>query len=425
MRLVLIAALLLSTAPVFAVDAVTYTGTLGGYPIVAELTDPQSGPVVGRYSYLSKGGDIPLNAIEGPSGAIALAEEAPCTEQTCPQGEAGTVANAPVGASWSLQYAAADQTLIGHWQAIGQSAKSLPIVLTEIARRTLPEDAELSPAGLYDSGFYADDSTPYDDAKMAVPLQEGSVAIIDGSSVRDVTDPRSKFAFPRIVALADGASPDVANATLARRHATLNGYAFDCLAQIYAGFGGNEYSAGMGAGTLGDYDSESITISYLSPTVMNWIESGSTYCTGAYPDNHANSFIIDVRTGQPLPLARVFKDWIAASNINDYAAAVDQAEALNAPQDYVWQAGRPLIDYVIANRIPSDDAALEAECAINDLIATNLGVRFASGDKVVFTLQDLPHVIFACGDDLLTVPLADIPQFLTPQAADYFPALAH
>ena len=120
----------------------------------------------------------------------------------------------------------------------------------------------------------------------------------------------------------------------------------------------------------------------------------------------------------------MFKDWIASNNLNDYNAAVDQAAARAAPQDYMWQAGQPLIDYVRANRSTSD-AERDEECGIDELIGTHLGVRFESGDRVVFMLEDLPHVIFACSDDLLTVKLADIPQLLAPTAHHYFPALAN
>lgn len=247
---------------------------------------------------------------------------------------------------------------------------------------------------------------------------------IDGSTIEFVTDPRSKFAFPRLLTLVDGSAVDAANAALAHRHTTLNSYAFDCLSQRYAGFGQGQYSAHSGVGTLGDYDNEEISITYLSPTVMNWIEAGSTWCGGAYPNNHADSFIIDVRTGKPLALASIFNDWLATYKLDDFAAVVDQAVARAHPQDYLWAASQPLIDYVLAHRVPTDDAEFEAECGINDLIATNLGLRFAFGDKVVFTLEGLTHAIFACGDDLLTVPLAAIPQLLAPTASDYFPALA-
>ncbi|WP_375450166.1 hypothetical protein [uncultured Devosia sp.] len=423
--------LLLATAPAFAVDAVTYKGTLGGLEIVAELAAPAPGGLVGRYSYMRQGGDIPLDTMGRLRMPVLLAEEAPCTTTTCMADDDGNVPDKPLGAIWSLAPSADGTGLTGTWEPKDKS-KQLAIRLTEIGRRTLPGAAEISPYGLYDSAFrmtfgdggpFTPATAPYEFAKMDVALEEGAIQTMDGSSFRYVTDPRSKFAFPRIVSLADGTAPDAANAALAARHALINYYAFDCLGQIYAGFGANQYAAGMGAGTLGDYDSETIVVSYLSPTVLNWVESGSTFCMGAHPDNHSNTYMLDVRTGAPLALAKVFQDWIATGNALDFEAPVDQSAAIGAPQDYVWAAGQPLIDYAIANRVPGDDSDFDAECGINELIASNLALRFVPGDAVLFTIEGLPHVNFACSQDLLTVKLRDIAALLAPTAKAYFPRL--
>lgn len=434
MRLVLALLATLATTPAFSIDAITFKGTLGTSEIVVELTDPDETTMIGRYSYLGVGGDIPLNTLDG-ADSILLAEEAPCAEETCIQNDEGIVLDPPIGATWTLQWSATDKTLTGAWQATGKAGKTLPITLTEIGRRALPEGTELTPYGLYDSvfqlsyggqGAFNAQTAPYDFAKMDVQLEQGDTQAIEGSTIRFVTDPRTKFAFPRIVALADGSAPDAANRALAARHALINFRAFDCLAQIYAGFGANQYSVGMGPGTLGDYDSETIAVSYLSPTVMSWVESGSTWCGGAHPDNHSNSYNLDVRSGTSLALSKVLKDWTATSRktMTDDGSEIDQAAAADAPDDYYWSAGQPLIDYVIANRVPDPDADFEAECGINDLLATYLGVRFVPGDTVVFTLEGLPNVVAACGGDMLTVPLADISDLLAPTAADYFPSLA-
>lgn len=432
MRLPILAALFLATTPAFAVDAITYKGTLGGHEIVVELASPGPNQLTGRYSYMAKGGDIPLDA-NGSVGttAITMLEEAPCTEETCVQNDEGDVENPPIGGIWSLTLSADGASYSGTWTPMDKS-KSLPIALTEIGRRVLPEGAEITPYALRDSTFelfyregaiFAPHTAPYDFAKMDVVMDAGEPQTLEGSTFHYVTDPRSKFAFPRILSLSDGSLTQQANEALERRHAALNFFAFDCLSQVYAGFGANEYALGMGAGTLGDYDSENIELTYLSPTVMNWVESGSTYCTGAHPNNHSDTYIVDTRTGEPFPLAKVFKDWVASFKLGDYGAEVDQAAALEAPGDYAWTAGQSLINYAIANRTPNDDSDLDDQCGLDDLIASNLALRFVPGDKVLFTLEGLPHVVFACSQDLLTVKLSDIPQLLAPTAKDYFPAL--
>ncbi|MGV8833603.1 MAG: hypothetical protein ACOH2N_16650 [Devosia sp.] len=435
MRLALVASLFLAVTPGFALDAVTYKGTLGKFEIIVELTDPASATVVGRYSYMSKGGDIPLDGMESSTGQIGLAEEAPCTEATCLVDANGDVPDKPVGAYWALVSSADGSALTGSWQVAGKSGKALDIKLERIGRRALPDGVEVTPRGIYDSAFettyaglsaFTPETAPYDFAKMDVPLQIGATQTIEGSSFHYVSDPRSMFLFPRIVALADGSAPDKANRALATRHALINAQAFDCMAMIYAGFGGNQYSPGRGPGSLGDYDGENIDVSYLSPTVMSWSESGSTWCGGAHPNNHSNSYNLDVRAGTTLAMAEVFKDWTASFRTtgNDDGSQIDQAAAIAAPDDYYWSAGAPLSDYVIAHRVPDSEADFEAECGIDELLVSNLGARFVPGDQVLFTLEGLPHVNAACGGDMLTVPLADIPQLLAPTASDYFPALA-
>lgn len=423
-------ALLALTAPGFAAEAITYKGTLNGSPIVVELTDPADGPVVGRYSYIEHGVDIPLQAAEGAAGQIALTEEAPCAPGLCPVDDDYNVTAWPVAATWTLSIAV-DGSLTGHWQAQGKS-KTLAIDLQKVGQRSLPDGTDPSPYGLHDSAYtltfsrdavFSAATAPYDFVKLAVPLQEGPVETLQGSHFRYVTDPRTKFAFPRILELSDGSDITAANTELAVEHAGISLGAFDCLSQIYAGFGGRDDMLDMGIGTLAGYDDEDVIMTYLSPTLTTWTESGSTWCAGAYPNNHSNVFMIDTGTGEPLALARVFKDWVAVTNTTDYAAPVDQAAALAAPQDYTWQAGQTLIDYVIANKIPGD-TAFEDDCGINGLIASNLGVRFLPGDQVVFDLEGLPHAILACGEDLLAVKLADIPELLAPTAAEVFPSLA-
>lgn len=431
MRLAILAAVLLSATPAFAFDAITYKGTLGRANILVELTDPAVGMIQGRYSYLRVGGDIPLHNLDGID-SFEFAEEAPCSAATCQLDDDGMIIDAPVGARWKLNYSADGTMLLGTWAPADKPGKTLDISLTEIGRRSLPEGTEITPMGLADSVFmqvYANKgefsaaTVPYDFAKMDVALTEGETQALEGSTFRFVTDPRTVFAFPRVVALADGSSPDTVNRALAERHGVINLAAFSCLKNAYAGLSYSGSDVSMEGGSLGDYEGEYIAVGYLSPTVMGWTESGSTWCGGAHPNNHFSSFIIDVKTGQELALAKVFQHWTATGKIDDYEATVDPAAALAAPEDYFWAPGQDLIDYVLANYHPADPAYAE-DCGVEELITSNLGIRFGPGDTAIFSLVGLPHAIFACTEDLLTVPLADIPQLLAPTASDYFPNLA-
>jgi hypothetical protein len=57
-------------------------------------------------------------------------------------------------------------------------------------------------------------------------------------------------------------------------------------------------------------------------------------------------------------------------------------------------------------------------------IHSNLAVYFTETD-LVFAFQGLPHAIFACTNDLVTVPLKDARPLLTEAGAAYFEVLDH
>jgi hypothetical protein len=243
---------------------------------------------------------------------------------------------------------------------------------------------------------------------------------INGNRYRYVVDPRTEFAYPRIIELADGSDGDAANAFLEQRHWAMNAGALSCMAMQYPGMGWNSYIA-ESVGTLGGYEDETVTVSYLSQTVMSWTESGSLWCGGAHPYNHSETHNLDVRAGKRLDLSRIFAAWVARDFDGN---AVDQEAARANPLGYAWGPSDELVEFVLATRAPGD-AEFEAECGTEELIADFLTIGFEQGERVVFGLGGLPHVIQACADDVLEVPLADLPaEFLKPEAADYFPSLA-
>jgi len=155
---------------------------------------------------------------------------------------------------------------------------------------------------------------------------------------------------------------------------------------------------------------------------MSWTEGGSEYCGGAHPDNHFIHTNLDLRTGAELDMSKLFKGWVPTSFTDD--APVDLATARAHPTDYQWGPDKKLADFVRAHRDKaSADAANEAECGYDDLVASNLKITFAGNDMVIFTLDDLPTAIFACGYDLYEAPIAQLKELLTPEAAAYFPSL--
>ncbi len=75
--------------------------------------------------------------------------------------------------------------------------------------------------------------------------------------------------------------------------------ALACMATLYTRFQ-------RGQGDLGDYDFEKIGVRYLSETLMTVVESGSTYCGGAHPNNHYDPFTLDLIYGDYLDFNHLF-----------------------------------------------------------------------------------------------------------------------
>lgn len=405
---------LLIASPALA-DAVTYKGTLGKSEIVVELSSPIEAPdaaLVGRYAYTRKGIDIPLDLVSAAPGELTLTEQRPCTEDICGPGlEAGTFPEELRGAVWALASSDDGATITGTWQ----DGDAAPIALTLERVGSRPVDLYepvtvnqllMLPSWLYDgTEDLSIDNATYDFLKTQTKLTEGQEVRWGDVAFRYVTDQRTKFPFPRITDLG-GVDLSAVNTRLASRHALISASALECASHVYYGMG---WISGMDASapSLGNYDQENIEVTYLSPTLMTWVESGSTWCGGAYPNNHIDYTTIDTKTGRNLDFSRIFKGSKAG--------------------EYAWEPGQTLLDFVQAAYAANTQAdhSMDADCGMTDLINSNLGIYFAKDDTVVFTLQGLPHAIMACGTDLYSAPITELRDLLTPEAAEYFPVLAN
>lgn len=425
MRLTLIALLAATTATSALADAITYKGTLGTLPIIVEFSSNPAEPdelFVGRYAYMNKGIDIPLDVVDFEPGRFSLAEELPCDETSCNNTADDTPPAPRLGAKWHLE--TAGTRLTGTWAGNG---KTLPISLEAVGSRSFEYDPPLtadSLASVY-YGFFASDARltaetdPYDWAKLEVPLEYSAKTTWGDSAFHYATDPRTKFPYPRVIRAGD-TDVSLTNAHLRSNHFAMSADALNCPAHAYLGLGWDPISA-HSIDTLAGYEDETVTVSYLSPRVMTWVEAGSLWCGGAYPENHARYYNLDVATGEFLDLSRIFKGWVFNQGAEITA---DQEEASHDPLDYRWGPDAALAAFIRTHRTTTEaDAEWEKECGIDDVIATNLRISFEQGDIVQFRVGDLPHVAGACEGTVYTAPITELRELLAPQAADYFPVL--
>jgi hypothetical protein len=414
MRLRIALAFLLSSAlPALATEAVTYKGTLGKMSIIAELAAPgDDGAFVGRYAYVSKGGDIPLHGKVAKKGGFKIDEEAPCTEALCKSADGEMLETAPIGANWTLKPQDKGEYLSGQWKD-AKSGKTLDVTLERVGSRELGETTGLDGLDPYyalsddGNGLPTADSLPYDFLKMNSPLKQGKEETLGDTSFRLDTDSRTGIAYPVMVKF-PGGDADKANAYLSRLRLLASLNSFSCLSKAYLGFG---WFGSDGEGGTGYSDGLSVTVNLLTPKLIGITESASYWCGGAHPDNFSNYRLGDLTTGEPIVAETFLKDWVA----RDFDGKIVDPSTIADKTSITWGPGDALIDYVNKTRKP-EDASFDAECGVNDLVRSNLGVYFTQ-TEMIFTLKDLPHVIFACTSDLVKIPLKDARPFLTDEGA--------
>ena len=435
MRLLPVLAFALFSTPAFA-DALTFGGVIGGQDTLLEITQPSDGAVAGRYTFTDAGGDVPLVAAGTRDGGTVwlLTEEAPCGEGDCVSNDNGVVVDPPVAATWEVVYDP-ETLMLTATRTAGDEVSTGEFYL--MGSRPLDEGEEVTAAGLHGRSavfIYSPDkllaveTAPYEMALLDLELPPGKSKTLGAATWHYVADPRTRFGFPRIASFAGGEPVDAANAVLADRHYRMSLSALGCLAYRYAAYGVNEWQTEAG-GTLAGYEDETIRLTYASPRLVSWTESGSLYCGGAHPANHHNSYTYDLETGAPLQFSRLFSAWVP----REWGAALDELAdtdlAFENPEAYQWGPDAELAAFV-RNSIPEDvltgEAELDEACYGIDAIAEHLDIRFTDlngAPAATFTLSGFPHVLSVCNTDLFTAPLAELEPFLGPAASDYFPEL--
>jgi hypothetical protein len=416
-------ALCLLATPALA-EAVTYRGDLNSLPIVVEFSEaPETatGEIYGRYFFISEGIDIPLQATSVSPTEIVLLEEQGCEDENCSYGGDIPSSIPQYTATWTLRIVDDGAALIGGWDRVSihlERTGTRPYTPVDPAS---PADlATFATSLLYSGETLTRETSSYDFLKVNVALQHSGKVRADGVEYDYVADPRTLFKYPRIQYVS-GVGPGPANAFLEQRDWAMRLDALNCRAMAYPGMGWSD-NGGWAYGTLGGYDDETVTVTYLSDKILSWTEGGSLFCGGAHPYNHHELFNLDVQAGKPLDLSRIFKDWIA----KDYEGnPVDLEEARTHPDDFLWGPTDALIAFVQEHRVTDQELGLDAEsdCPMDELVATNLAIGFTRGHKVLFSLDGLENAIEACGSDLYEAPVADLTQFLTPDARRWFPSL--
>lgn len=415
----------LVVTPAFA-NALTFVGELGGRDIQVELTEPVHGAVAGRYVFTDDGADIPLRPVSVEGNVWTLAEEAPCEAGTCIADDNGQVSDPPIAATWQVTYHFGDFTGTAIRTPVGK-AKPETFELSALAWRKFADQPTAFDLHDRAARLSFDETLPLDwkhaPYEMALLDREigsvGEVMESNGVKWHYRTDPRSGLTFPRIL------SPEFYDFSLAldAHFFRMMLSALDCKAFRYGSYGMSDNVLGLGGHTAG-YEEEQITISYLSPVLASWSQTGSLYCQGAHPYNHLDNYTFDARAGEQLDWRKVFSAIVPRPWFSPPEDVVDLETALANPDSYDWGPSPDFIAFIQQRRAAYDDAELEEICGSDQSIAEQLRMRVVGGNEIMFTLAGFPHVSSVCNADIFSATLDELAPFLAPTAKDYFPVLA-
>ncbi|MEX8191334.1 hypothetical protein [Comamonas guangdongensis] len=379
-----------------------YRGTLGGSEVVMELGRPRTdGAREGRYFYPRYGVDIPL---KGPLNALAEAQ--PLTPELTEK----LGADAPLftdaeqrAVVWNVQQQG-DGSLSGEW-VDGIRGKKLPLKLKRIAHydpeALEPKGVEAvtraivqgSGSGISQDVTISEKTAPYDYLRMSLqPLGQGKeVVLAPNLAWRPVRDARTQFWYPRLSRHPDAKILAQTNALLEQRHWAMSLDALACKSSIYL-------NLGPAAGSLGNYNDERIQVSYLSTALMSVVESGSTDCGGAHPNNHFNPFVLDLRKGGYMDFRRLFKDSRYGENGFEYAdALVKKIAKVAAKQDADQGGAGGCTDYLAEFMVPM----IETPAAVS------------------FVISGIGHAMGACLGSGVSIAFKDFRPYIKPGAQRY------
>lgn len=392
-------------APV-AAQPVTYEGTVANDRIVIELTDEPFGdeaPMEGRFSYLDDGSDIPLLYGRQNASELMLTEERPCAVDEC------DAKRPALNAIWTLKPGNWPGEIIGERRADDEVRT---VTLRFLGDRPRGEGEEPTAYGLFGSSdqlamsdeLIAHATHPYEFAKLNIPLEVSgpldyaAQREFDGSKISYVIDPRTRFVSARVEQLADGSSTATVNALLEQGHWRKNLAALGCRSLRYVTLRGGDDGWTSDAGSLGGYDDTMVQVTFLSPFLTSYQESGSLWCGGASPTNFIDPVLVDVRRGKEIGYSALFSGW----------------EGEMPPES--------LVALVRSNLATESEVMDGGEgCSFDDLsnyLAASLTQDAEGGVAVQFGLYGLPTVAVACSRDLVAFSVSELMPYLSPEGKE-------
>lgn len=395
-------ALAISSPPAKAAAMIVYQGMMGSKSeVVMELSaNSMNGVITGRYFYRRHGVDIPLMGTpQSLAEGIPLNDIGEATDSEEVDESENGVFRDPLTHKPRIVWSGRldDERYVGKWRDL-RTGKSLPFNLKRVAT--------YDPKGIRSSGVEAVteaivqgvnsglalfgvgismNNAPYDFLRVQAPMTRGKEVVLGQVAYQMVSDPRTKVAYPRLTRHPSAEMLAKTNRLLEQRHWAVNLDALACASSVYS-------ERGPQAGSLGGYDGEQISVEYLSPTLMSVVESGSTDCGGAHPNNHYEPYTLDLLEGDYFDFARILKG---------YKHGEEFVRFLNSA----------------LRREQNNGASGDTECT--DTWPDYLSLHFSAPDKLSFVVSGIGHAMGCCLGPHLTLRFHDLHDILKPEFARY------
>ncbi|QFS40969.1 polysaccharide deacetylase family protein [Burkholderia cepacia] len=393
-----------------AAPRTVYEGTLqGAGAVVMELDDRPAadGSISGRYFYAQHGVDIPLHGTPAQLVEPLVRTQLPDDARDA-SGFRGQADFDHAAATWQGTRDKAGYR--GRWTDT-RSGKTRSFALRRVAEydpdAVAPGSVEAvtnSIAGGVGSGIASGVAidmrqAPYATLKLAGHAQPAGPEIGDGTvAYRMWRDPRTKLMYPRLSRHPDPAVMARINRLLEQQHWQMNLAALECASTRYS-------DDGPAAGSLGGYDDEQVTVTWLSPAALGIVESGSTYCGGAHPNNHYDPVTFDLLRG-------TYLDW---NRVIDAAATGKDGDPGTSPAlvSFITR----LRDKATHGQQVTDGESDSLSCA--DVFPEYLAFELDAPGKLSFVVSGIGHAMGACLGPQLDVPFAALTPILRPGGARY------
>lgn len=367
-----------------------YKGKIGNQNVVFEIIEAKENSITRKITarYFYEKHRTLIQTIASLNGTKLLLKE---SKEDCVYNEN----DCEIRAAISLQYIG--KKLVGKW--VGKNNKTYLVELSLISSRTFANNNE--PKTIFELQNYSNNDfsmNKFLELQLNPSNKIGVKTQIGSTSYAQVTDIYTGVNYPYLISFKNEKVLKKIQNLMKINRMQMVSYALECKGQVQ--------SMGSASGTFGSWDEYQSKIIFVDENLLVIEESGSTYCGGAHPNNTLSHTIYDLVKGE------VF-------NANNYFYLYE-----NFKSEYEFDKTKKYQDFLTKLDenskyfIGVKEEEFYKDC-IEGGLSHELSIHF-DNKNVIFSLENLPHVIGACMGDYFKVPYKDIMPLMRPEGKKFF-----